>query len=81
MTIIKLQSDVDSVDTQSKDAIRLNKKLMLLLAFPHPATFQEFPDAEIHVYERSEHVGGRARVFQHGRHSYEAQDAIGVPRN
>ena len=49
--------------------------------FPHPATCQEFPDAEIHVYERSEHVGGRARVFQHGRHSYEAQDAIGVPLN
>eukprot|EP00435_Cladocopium_sp_Y103_P062959 s337_g24.t1 len=36
----------------------------------------EFPDAEIHVYERSEHVGGRARVFQHGRHSYEAGASI-----
>ena len=28
MTIIKLQSDVDSVDTHAKDAIRLNQKLM-----------------------------------------------------
>lgn len=31
---------------------------------------KEFPDAEIHVFER-DRVGGRARVFQHAGHSYE----------
>eukprot|EP00434_Breviolum_minutum_P039441 symbB.v1.2.035027.t1/scaffold4633.1/size37115/2 len=36
---------------------------------------EEFPDAEIHVFER-DRVGGRARVFQHAGHSYEAGASI-----